>query len=138
ETGAIAAGGGAALTAEHEEAGGVGAVVLDIFLEDGKVVTLGGEGTRNGGGARLLGSKLGGACRGGSLHDFSIGQVHLHVISALGESLRMRKHLADLIAGTGTDEALLDAEDDLGDDLQVAVHEHVERVGNDAFGGVFD
>ena len=36
------------------------------------------------------------------------------------------------------DEAMLNTEDDLRDDFQVTVHEHVERVGDDAFGGIFD
>ena len=31
---------------------------------------------------------------------------------------------------------MLDGHNDLGDDFQFAVHEHIERVGNDTFGGV--
>ena len=43
----------------------------------------------------------------------------------------------DLVARRIAHEALLHAQDDLGDNLQFAIHEHIEGVGDDAFGGVF-
>ncbi len=48
----------------------------------------------------------------------------------------MNVELLDLRLGRIAHQTLLDAKDDLRDDFQFAVHEHVERVGDNAFRGI--
>ena len=48
----------------------------------------------------------------------------------------MRVEFLDVLQLAFAHETMLDGHHDLGDDFQFAVHEHIERVGNDTFGGV--
>ena len=138
QAGAVVAGGRAALPAQHQKAGGVGDVVLDVVIQHGHVVSLGGQDAGDGGGALFFGRQLGGAGVGGGLDDFDARQVGLHPGAALAERLRMGIELLDLRARAVGQQAMLHRQNDLRDDLQVAIHEHVERVRDDAFGGVLD
>ena len=56
----------------------------------------------------------------------------------MAERLRVGIELLDLRARAVGQQTMLHRQDDLRDDLQVAVHEHVERVRDHAFGGVLD
>src|SRR5262245_37556417 len=60
ETGAIVAGGRTALAAEHEEARGVGGVILDVLFDYRQVVFFGGEKAGDGGGVLFTSGELGG------------------------------------------------------------------------------
>lgn len=138
EAGAVFAGGGAALGAEDEESGNVGGVVLDVRFEDLELALFGGKGAGNGGGARFCGGKFGGSRGGGGFNDFRPRKAGLNPVAALSKRLRMRIEFFDSRAADAGDKAVADGHDDLGDDFEVAVHKHVQRVGDDAFGGVFD
>ena len=50
----------------------------------------------------------------------------------------MREQFFDLGPAGIAEQAVLDAQDDLRHDLQIAVNEHVERVRDDTLGGVLD
>ena len=138
ETGAVFAGGGATLGAEDEESGNVGGVVLDVGFEDLELTLFGGKGAGDGGGARFGGGKFGGSCGGGGFDDFRFWEAGLNPVAALSERLRMGIEFFDPRAADAGDEAVADGHDDLSDDFEVAVHEHVQRVGDNAFGGVFN
>ncbi len=138
EAGAVFAGGGATLGAEYEESGNVGGVVLDVGFEDLELALFGGKGAGNGGGAGFGGGELGGSCGGGGFDDFRFWEAGLNPVAALSEGLGMGVKFFDSGAADAGNEAVTDGHDDLGDDFEVAVHEHVQRVGDDAFGGVFD
>ena len=138
ETGAVFAGWWTALGAENEESGNVGGVVLDVGFEDLELALFGGEGAGDGGGAWFGGGKLGGSCGGGGFDDFRFWEAGLNPVAALSERLGMGVEFFDSGAAAAGDEAVTDGHDDLGDDFEVAVHEHVQRIGDDAFGGVFD
>ena len=138
EAGAVFAGGGATLGAEDEESGNVGGVVLDVGFEDLELTLFGGKGAGNGGGARFGGGELGGSCGGGGFDDFCFWEAGLNPVAALSERLGVGIEFFDSGAGDAGDEAVADGHDDLSDDFEVAIHEHVQRVGDNAFGGVFD
>ena len=138
ETGAVFAGGGATLGAEDEESGNVGGVVLDVGFEDLELTLFGGEGTGDGGGAWFGGGKFGGSCGGRGFDDFRFWETGLNPVAALSERLRVGIEFFDSGVGDAGDEAVADGHDDLSDDFEVAVHEHIQRVGDNAFGGVFD
>ncbi len=61
----------------------------------------------------------------------------LHPTTALAECLRMNVQAFDVFFAAISGKAILDWQNDLRNDFQVAVHEHVERVRDDAFGGIF-
>jgi hypothetical protein len=105
--GPIVGGGGAALAAEHEKAGGVGGIVLDVVVKDAKVA-FGGEGTGDGRAVTLTGGQFGCARGGGGFDDFDGGQMVLKPAAALGEGLGMGVELADFRLPTTADEAVLD------------------------------
>lgn len=138
EAGAVFAGGGAALGAEDEESGNVGGVVLDVGFEDSELALFGGKGTGDGGGARFGGGKFGGSSGRGGFDDFRFWEVGLNPVAALSEGLGVGIEFFDSGAGDAGDEAMADGHDDLSDDFEVAVHEHIKSVGDNAFGGVFD
>ena len=138
EAGAVFAGGRAALGAEYEESSNVGGVVLDVGFEDLELALFGGKGAGNGGGSRLGGGELGGSRGGGGFDDFRFWEAGLNPVAALSERLGMRVKFFDSGAADAGDEVVANGHDDLGDDFEVAVHEHVQGVGDDAFGGVFD
>ena len=138
EAGAVFAGGGAALSAEDEESGNVGGVVLDVGFEDLELALFGGKGAGNGGGAGFGGGELGGSRGGGGFDDFRFWEAGLDPVAALSEGLGMGVKFFDSGAADAGNEAVADGHDDLGDDFEVAVHEHVQRVGDNAFGGVFN
>ena len=138
EAGAVFAGGGAALGAENEESGNVGGVVLDVGFEDLELALFGGKGAGDGSGAGFGGGELGGSRGGGGFDDFRFWEAGLNPVAALSERLGMRVKFFDSGMADAGNEAVADGHDNLGDDFEVAVHEHVQRVGDDAFGGVFD
>ena len=138
EAGAVVFRGGTALAAEHEKPGGIRGAVLDVVVDDLEVVTLGGERPGDGGAGLVLGGLLGGAGGGRGLDDLDRRQVLLHPDAALGQRLRVGVEPPDFRAAIAADEAMLDRHDDLRDDLERAVDEQVERVGDDALGGVLD
>lgn len=138
EAGAVFAGGGAALGAEDKESGNVGGVVLDVGFEDSELALFGGEGAGDGGGAGFGGGELGGSRGGGGFDDFHSREAGLDPVAALSECLGVRVEFFDSGAADAGDEAVANGHDDLGDDFEIAVHEHVKGVGDDAFGGVFD
>jgi hypothetical protein len=61
----------------------------------------------------------------------------LNPAATLRERLRMRVKFFDFRARRIAQETLLHFQNDLRNDFQIAVHEHVERVRDDAFGGIF-
>jgi hypothetical protein len=61
----------------------------------------------------------------------------LNPAAALRERLRMRVKFFDFRARRIAQQTLLHLQNNLRNDFQIAVHEHVERVGDDAFGGIF-
>lgn len=138
EAGAVFAGGGATLGAENEESGNVGGVVLDVGFEDLELALFGGEGAGDGGGAGFGGGELGGSCGGGGFDDFRFWEAGLNPVAALSECLGVGVEFFDSGSADAGNKAVADGHDDLGDDFEVAVHEHVECIGDDAFGGVFD
>lgn len=138
EAGAVFAGWMTALGAEDEESGNVGGVVLDVGFEDLELALFGGKGAGDSGGAGFCGGELGGSCGGGGFDDFCFWEAGLNPVAALSEGLGMGVKFFDSGAADAGDEAVADGHDNLGDDFEVAVHEHVQRVGDDAFGGIFD
>ena len=74
---------------------------------------------------------------GRRLDDLRFRQMVLHPAAALRQRLRMRVKFPDLAALEPADEAMLDRQNDLRHDLQFAVHEHVQRVRDDALRGIF-
>ena len=59
--------------------------------------------------------------------------------AALAKRLRMSVKFFDLVAATAfAQQAMLNGQNDLGDDFQIAVNEHIESVGDDAFGRILD
>ena len=85
---------------------------------------------------RRMGHQFGRARVGGSLKNFRARQVFLHPGTALGQGLGMRIKTLNVLALAVAGQTVLDRQDNLRHDLQVAVHEHVERVRDHAFGGV--
>ena len=108
EAGAIMAGRGRALASEHEEPGDVGGAVLDVGLENGEVVFLGGQGAGNGRGVLFLRGEFSGAGVGGGLDDFGVREVAMEPDAALGVGLRVDVELFDLVASPAAEQALLD------------------------------
>ena len=138
EAGAVFAGGGATLGAEDEESGNVGGVVLDVGFEDLELALFGGKGAGDGSGAGIAGSELGGSRGGGGFDDFRFWEAGLNPVAALSEGLGMGVKFFDSGAADAGDKAVTDGHNNLGDDFKVAVHKHIKRVGDNAFGGVFD
>ena len=65
--------------------------------------------------------------------------MRLHPAAALAQGLGMSVQLFDLVAATGfAEQAMLNGQNDLRNDFQIAVHKHVERVSDDAFGRILD
>src|SRR5213082_3487765 len=62
----------------------------------------------------------------------------LHPRAALRQRLGMSEQLLDLRSRRVAQKTLLHRQDDLRHDLQIAIHEHVERVRNYPFGGILD
>ena len=134
ETGAIVAGGRAALAAQHEEARCVGGVVLDVVFEHGQPVFFRSELAGDGRRAFFLRRQLGRTRVGGGLDDFDAREVVVHPGAALGQRLRVGEQLLELRFPRVAEQAMLHAQDDLRNDLQIAIDEHVEGVSDDAFG----
>ena len=130
--------GGTALAAQHKKPSGVCGVILDVVVYDLKVVTLGGERPGDGGAGLVLGGLLGGAGGGGGLDNLDRRQVLLHPDTALGQRLRVGVEPANLRAAVAADEAVLNGHDNLRHDLERAVNKQVQRMCDDALGGVLD
>jgi hypothetical protein len=135
---AVLAGGRTALPSEDQKPGGIGDVVLDVVVQHGHVVSFGGQDSRNGGGGLFFGRQLSRSGIRGGLDDFDARQVGLDPGPALPERLRMGIKLLDLRARAIGQQTMLHRQDNLRDDLQVAINEHVKRVRHNALGGVFD
>ena len=62
----------------------------------------------------------------------------LHPLPALRQRLRMHMQSPYIPQPAIAGQAILNRQNNLRNDFQIAVHEHVERVRDDAFGGVLD
>jgi len=124
--------------AEDEEARDVVGAILDAGGDDGDAVEFGGEAAGHGGGtggfARAA-NGLGGAVEGGGGGG---GQVAAQPFTALAEGLVAGENGFDFLERLVGNEAVLNGEEDLRDDFQFGLDEHVERVEDGTFGGVFD
>lgn len=136
--GAVAACRGAGAFTDHEKTGRVGGVVLDAGVENGEAVQLGGESPAESARVWCAGGDFGGAGGAGDFDEISLREVLLKPKTALGEDGGVAVKEADFLARTGSHEAVFDAEEDLGADVEGAVGEEVEGVDGGAFGGVFD
>jgi hypothetical protein len=94
--------------------------------------------TRHGGGFLLARGKLGRARVGRGLDDFGARQMVLDPGAALGQGLGMDEKLLDPRASAAAQEAMLNRQDDLRDDFQIAIHKHIQRVRHDSFRGVLN
>jgi len=124
---------------DDEEARGVVAAVLDAAGEDGDATGFGGGGRSHG---RLPPGLAGDAFDRGrgalGLNKRGRGQVPGKPAAALGKGDVLRKHLLDLVERAMADEALLDREGHLRDDLQLGLRQQVERMADHAFGRILD
>ena len=59
--------------------------------------------------------------------------MRLHPAPALAQRLRMSEQLFNLRAADSAQETMLNRQHNLRHDFQVAIDEHVQRVGHDAF-----
>lgn len=125
---------------DDKKAGGIGGAILDVGLEHGEVVELGGECASHGGGALcgVVARELGGFGGRGDLDEIGVREVAENPLAALPEDLGVGVERFDLFARNGGHEAVLDAEEDLGADVEGGIDEEIEGVGDGAFGGVFD
>src|SRR5439155_753270 len=134
DAGAIVAGGRAALAAQHQEARRVGGIVLDVVFQHAQPVFFRSELAGDGRRALFFRRQLSRTRVGGGLDDFDAREVVLHPGAALGQRLRVGEQLLELRFPRIAEQAMLHAQDDLRNNLQIAIHEHVEGVCDDAFG----
>src|SRR4051812_17785137 len=127
-----------ALTPQNKEARHVRGTVLDVGFENIQLISFSGQGARDGGCVFLFRSEIGRARGRRCLDDFNVWQIILDPVAALRQRLRMRVKLLDLLAGKTRDQALLNGHDHLRDDLEIAIHEHIERVRDHPFGRILN
>lgn len=136
--GAVAARGRASAFADHQKTGGVGGVVLDAGVEDVEAMQLGGEGPAESAGVWCSGGDFGGAGGAGDFDEVGFGEVFLEPKTALSEDGGVAVEGANFLAGAGGHQAVFDAQENLGADVEGAVGEEVQGVDGSALGGVFD
>ena len=98
QAGAIGPGARTALTAQHQKAGGIGRVVLNVPLEDGHLVALTGQFTGDGRRVFFLRGQFGRAGIGTGLNHFGLRQTALDPSTALGQRLRVDVEFANVFA----------------------------------------
>lgn len=126
-----------ALAAKDIKAGRVAGAVLDVFFKYFEPIAFGSQCAGDGGAPLFPSGEFGCASGGGSFHEFDIGKMCLKIVPALGDRLGMRINLSEIPHFAVADEALLDAQDNLGNDFQFTFYKHIQRVGNHAFSGIF-
>jgi len=138
--GAVVTGGGAGFFSDDEKAGGVGGLILDGRFDEGEVIHLGGKGATKGGGSigGAFFGELGGFGGGGAVDEGGVGEVFEDPLTALAEDLGVGVEGFDFLTRDGGDEAVFNAEKDLGADFEGGFDEEVKGVGDGAFGGVLD
>ena len=136
DAGAVAARRRAALAAQDQEPRGVGRIVLDISSRMLNPYCSAASAPAMAAAFFLRARKFGRARVGGGFDNFRVRQVLLHPGAALRQRLRMRVKFLDFSRLQLAHQALLDRQNNLRDDFQIAIHKHVERVRHDAFGRI--
>ncbi len=127
----------AACAAEHEETRRVRGIVLDVLLQHAQLVFFRRKDSRDGRRVLFLRRQLRRTRVGRRFNNFHARQMVLNPAAALRERLRMHEQFLNLRARRVAHQTLLHLQNNLRNDLQIAVHEHVERVRDDAFRGIF-
>lgn len=81
---------------------------------------------------------MGGLGGGRTLDQVGVGVVAINPIPALSEDLGVGVEGFDVFARDGGHEAVVDAGEDLGADVEGGIDEEIEGAGDGSFGGVFD
>ena len=110
---------------------------MNILLQNFQSVFFSGENAAERCRIFFLRGKFSGTRVGRRFNNLYAWQIILDPATALRERLWMRVKFLDLRARRIAHQTLLHGQNDLRNDLQIAVHEHVERVGDHAFGGIF-